>query len=216
MKVYRLPDDLTDAAIFFDMDCTLYTHEEYAQTQIDLPVKRLAEIQGKTFEQMDSEVKAYRKSWAESHGGQAISLGNALTSFGIPIAESIHWREELYRPEDYLAPDKQLRATMECLASRFRLAVVTNNPVSVTVRTLSVLGIADILQTIVGLDTCGVSKPDKSILYKVSELCGREMSRCISVGDRYDIDLALPLEMGMGGILVDGVRDVYTLPELFI
>jgi phosphoglycolate phosphatase/putative hydrolase of the HAD superfamily len=34
------------------------------------------------------------------------------------------------------------------------------------------------------------------------------------VGDRYDIDIALPLELGMGGILVDGVEDVYRLPAL--
>jgi phosphoglycolate phosphatase/putative hydrolase of the HAD superfamily len=39
---------------------------------------------------------------------------------------------------------------------------------------------------------------------------------CLSVGDRYDIDIALPLELGMGGILVDGVEDVYRLPELLL
>ncbi|MDR2796887.1 MAG: HAD family hydrolase, partial [Treponema sp.] len=32
-----------------------------------------------------------------------------------------------------------------------------------------------------------------------------------SVGDRYDMDIALPLSLGMGGILVDGVEDVYHL-----
>jgi phosphoglycolate phosphatase/putative hydrolase of the HAD superfamily len=37
---------------------------------------------------------------------------------------------------------------------------------------------------------------------------------CVSIGDRYDIDLDIPLQMGMGGILVDGVEDVYCLPEL--
>ena len=31
-------------------------------------------------------------------------------------------------------------------------------------------------------------------------------------GDRYDIDLDLLLDMGMGAILVDGVEDVYELP----
>ena len=41
-----------------------------------------------------------------------------------------------------------------------------------------------------------------------------EMVTRLSVGDRYDIDIALPLELGMGGILVDGVEDVYRLPEI--
>jgi phosphoglycolate phosphatase/putative hydrolase of the HAD superfamily len=36
------------------------------------------------------------------------------------------------------------------------------------------------------------------------------------VGDRYDIDIDLPLKLGMGGILVDGVKDVYKLPGILI
>jgi phosphoglycolate phosphatase/putative hydrolase of the HAD superfamily len=37
----------------------------------------------------------------------------------------------------------------------------------------------------------------------------------VSIGDRCDIDIALPLELGMGGILVEGVEDVYALGEIF-
>ena len=40
--------------------------------------------------------------------------------------------------------------------------------------------------------------------------------KCISVGDRYDMDISLPLELGMSGILVSSVNDVYTLPELLM
>jgi phosphoglycolate phosphatase/putative hydrolase of the HAD superfamily len=47
------------------------------------------------------------------------------------------------------------------------------------------------------------------------ELLGADIAGCISIGDRYDIDLALPLKLGMGGILVDGVSDVYRLPAVF-
>lgn len=215
MKVYKLPAELTNPALLFDMDCTLYTHDEYAKTQIDLPVKRLAEKKGKTFEQMNVEVSQYRKNWAQAHSGQSISLSNTLLAFGVSMEENILWRDELFRPEDYLAPDAQLRCVLQVLASRFSLAVVTNNTVSVTVRTLSVLGIDDILQKIVGLDTVKVSKPDKVHFLKAAELCGTSIEQCISIGDRYDIDIALPLEMGMGGILVDSVEDVYKLPDLF-
>jgi phosphoglycolate phosphatase/putative hydrolase of the HAD superfamily len=215
MKVYKLPAELTNPALLFDMDCTLYTHDEYAKTQIDLPIKRLAQLRGKTFEQMNDEVSQYRKNWAENHGGQAVSLSNALLAFGVSMEENIRWRDELFRPEDYLAQDNQLRCVLQVLASRFRLAVVTNNTVSVALRTLSVLGAADLLQKIIGLDTVKVSKPDKSHFLKAAELCGTPIQQCISVGDRYDIDIALPLEMGMGGILVNNVEDVYKLPDLF-
>jgi phosphoglycolate phosphatase/putative hydrolase of the HAD superfamily len=47
-------------------------------------------------------------------------------------------------------------------------------------------------------------------------MCGATLNQCIAIGDRYDIDIALPLELGMGGILVDGVEEVYKLPEILL
>jgi len=214
MKIFRQPSSQVKKAIIFDMDSTLYTHDEYAQSQIELPVKRLAELQGKTFEQMNSEISQYRKKWAETHDGKTISLGNVFISFGISIKESIKWREELCQPEKYLAVDKQLRSVLERLSSCFSLAVVTNNPVSVAVKTLSVLGVYDLLQNIAGLDTYGISKPNKMIFDTVLKSCRVSPEQCISVGDRYDIDIGPALELGMDGILVDGVEDVYKLPDL--
>jgi len=214
MKIFALPQDRSNLSLLFDMDCTLYTHDEYAQTQTDLPIERLARLKGKTFEQMSAEIAVFRKNWADSHDGKAISLGNTLLSFGISIEENIKWREELCCPEKYLREDKKLRSALEKLSARFSLAVVTNNPVSVAIRTLSILGVDDLLQKIVGLDTCYLSKPHESIFLKAAELCGSSVQQCVSVGDRFDIDIALPLGLGMGGILVEGVEDVYSLPEL--
>ena len=37
---------------------------------------------------------------------------------------------------------------------------------------------------------------------------------CISIGDRFDIDLSLALSLGMGGILVSGVEEVWELPRI--
>lgn len=213
MTIYRLPASCY--AIIFDMDNTLYSHPEYAQTQIDLPVKRLAGLQGKSFEKMSREIENYRKNWAAGHNGQTISLANIFTAFGISIQENIRWREELLRPQQYLSRDEQLYDALKQLSLRFALAVVTNNPVSVAVQTLSVLGVGELFCGIVGLDTCGVSKPHEAPFAAAAGLCKTAPENCVSVGDRYDIDIALPLELGMGGILVNGVEDVYKLPELF-
>jgi len=216
MKIFSLPAQSDRKALLFDMDQTLYSHDEYAQTQTDLPVMRLAQIKGKTFEQMSSEISAFRKNWADSHNGKSISLGNTFLSFGISIEENIKWREELCRPQDYLVHDELLHAVLFELSCRFTLAVVTNNPVSVALRTLSVLGVNDVIKNIAGLDTCFLSKPHKDIFYKAAQICGVSVQQCISIGDRFDIDIALPLELGMGGILVGGVEDVYKLSEILI
>jgi phosphoglycolate phosphatase/putative hydrolase of the HAD superfamily len=213
MKTFSLPEKI--AAFLFDMDSTLYTNEEYARTQIDLPVERLAALRGKTFAEMRAEIGECRERWAAAHQGKNISLGNLFRSFGISIEESVRWREELYEPERYLTRDPALRASLAALAPRYGLAVVTNNPVSIARRTLACLGIADLFPVVVGLDTCMVSKPHEAPFLKAAELLACPPSACVSVGDRYDIDIALPLELGMGGILVDGVEDVYTLNSMY-
>jgi phosphoglycolate phosphatase/putative hydrolase of the HAD superfamily len=219
MKVYYLP--VKCAAILFDMDSTLYTNPEYARSQIDLPIEKLACMRGLSFNQMNDEITRYRAGWAKEHNGQGISLGNIFKAFGIGIGESVKWREGLYQPEQYLSKDTELRSALEQLKSRFALSVVTNNPVSIAERTLRVLGVEDLFRTrtvvrIVGLDTCGVSKPHEEPFIQAAALCAAPPKSCVSVGDRYDIDIALPLELGMGGILVNGVEDVYNLPEVLI
>ncbi|MCL2127926.1 MAG: HAD family hydrolase [Treponema sp.] len=214
MKVFSLPARC--AAVLFDMDSTLYSNSAYAQSQIDLPVERLARRHGVSFDEMSGEIARYRKEWADGHEGRKISLANIFLTFGVSIDESCKWRGELCRPEDYLCEDRRLRSALERLKSRFLLSVVSNNPVSVAERTLAVLGAGDLFHAIVGLDTCGVSKPHAEPFLRAADLCGAGPEDCVSVGDRYDIDIALPLELGMGGILVDGVEDVYKLPELLL
>jgi phosphoglycolate phosphatase/putative hydrolase of the HAD superfamily len=216
MKCYKLPAKIS--ALIFDMDGTLYTHDAYLRFQIDSPIERLAAIRGLSFEKMKEEIAGFRRHWAETHGGKQVSLGNLFKeAFGISIEESIRWREELYEPAQYLKPDTKLRETLAALsASSLTLGVLTNNPVLVARKTLACLGVEDLFPVIVGLDSCGVSKPHEKPLRRAAELLGAPVEACVSIGDRYDIDLALPLELGMGGILVDGVEDLYGLPGILL
>jgi phosphoglycolate phosphatase/putative hydrolase of the HAD superfamily len=212
VKVYHLPE--RTSALIFDMDLTLYSHPEYGRYQIDSLIERLAGIRGVSFEEMEREVAAFQKNWAESHGGKLISLSNSLKAFGISIEESIRWREERYDPGRYLVADPVLRETLRTLTKdrSLALAVVTNNPCLVARKTLAALGVGDLFPVVIGLDTCMVSKPHEAPFLKAAELLISPPAECVAIGDRYDIDIALPLELGMGGILVDGVEDVYKLP----
>jgi len=214
MKTFNLPRKWQNLFLIFDMDGTLYTHEEYLQSQTDLPIKRLAGLRGKSFEQMSAEISEYRRKWSSSHNGKSLSLANTFTAFGITIEENIKWRDELCRPQDFLKPDLFLRSALEKLAAFHTLILVTNNPVSVAHRTLSCLGVPDMFKNIAGLDTCGVSKPNKAIFDYLERSCNISAGSSVSIGDRYDIDIAPALEYGMGGILVENMEDVYTLPGL--
>jgi phosphoglycolate phosphatase/putative hydrolase of the HAD superfamily len=210
------------------MDGTLYTHAEYLASQTELLLGRLARIHGKSRETMKAEFDGFRAAWDREYRGRAgeekISMGNAFKAFGVSIEENVRWREELYQPERYLRKDPRLRETLLRLSGKgpnpgrppFLLAVLTNNPVSIARRTLCCLGVEDCFSALTGLDTCMVSKPHRLPFQRTAESLGLPPERCVSIGDRREIDIVLPLEMGMGGILVEGVEDVYALPDVLM
>ncbi|MBR4823471.1 MAG: HAD family hydrolase [Spirochaetaceae bacterium] len=212
MKIYRIPAETK--AILFDIDSTLYTNAFYAHEQVDVQLRHFAKLKGLAYEEAKAKIDAYRQNWAKEHGGAKTSFGNTLTAFGISIEESVRWREKLIDPAEYLEYDAKLVETMEKLAQKYKIAAVTNNPMIPAKKTLEVLGVISFFDEIIALDTCFVSKPHKLPYKRAAQNLGLGFEQCLSVGDRYDIDLAVPLEMGMGGILVTGVKDVYTLPEI--
>lgn len=212
MKVYKIPEN--PEAIIFDIDSTLYTSEAYAFEQVDCQVREFAKQRGISAEKARHMVSDYRKKFAAEHEGSKVSLGNTLLAFGVPIEQSIEWRKTLLEPSDFLSEDKVLQETLKFLSDKYKLICVTNNPVLPARKTLEALGISDFFPDIVGLDTCLKSKPAIEPFETAVKKLGLKVEQCIAVGDRYDLDVDLPLKMGMGGILVNGVNDVYKLKDI--
>ena len=217
MKVYKIPSDLR--AFIFDIDSTLYTNQAYAFEQVDCQVRQFAKERGITADEARRMVADYRKKFAAEHNGSKVSLGNTLLAFGVPIEQSVQWRRELLEPADFLGRDEKLIETLKILQSKYKLICVTNNPVLPARKTLDAIGISDFFPEIVGLDTCFKSKPALEPFETAVERLSKSSEsiikneNCVAIGDRYDMDIALPLEMGMGGILVNGVEEVYQIPK---
>ena len=211
VKLYNLPEN--PKTLIFDIDSTLYTNAAYAFEQVDCQVRQFARDRGITADEARKMVSDYRRQFAAANNGKKISLGNTLLAFGIPIAQSVEWRKTLMEPADFLERDEKLRTTLETLSQKFKLICVTNNPVFTARKTLDAIGVSEFFPEIVGLDTCLKSKPAVEPFMKACEITQTQPQNCIAIGDRYDMDIALPLDLGMGGILVDGVEDVYTLPS---
>lgn len=222
MHVFFLPP--SPECIIFDIDSTLYENAAYQRAQVDCQIDYFASSRGVSREEADRMIEEARIAYAEGRGENRLprggetrakaSLGNALSLLGVPIEESVRWRKKLLHPELFLTRDEKLRRTLGALAERFSFCVVTNNPVEVGERTLATIGVLEFFPRIIGLDTFMRSKPCRTVFAEAARMCGVEVRRCVSVGDRFEIDIALPLEMGMGGVLVDGVRDVYRLPDV--
>ena len=213
MKIYKIPDDLR--AFIFDIDSTLYTNQAYAFEQVDCQVRQFAKERGITADEARRMVADYRKKFAVEHNGSKVSLGNTLLAFGMPIEQSVQWRRELLEPADFLGRDEQLIETLKILQAKYKLICVTNNPILPARKTLEAIGVSEFFPDIVGLDTCLKSKPALEPFQTAVERLGDgiKAENCLAVGDRYDMDIALPLEMGMGGILVSGVEEVYQISK---
>lgn len=212
MRIVALPPVIR--ALVFDVDQTLYDNQAYFGSQKTLLLRRLAEELGRPEAEVNRLVSMVREAHAARHGGRAPSFGNTFLEFGVSIEESVRWREELFTPEVYLTPDGELAQAITALGARFELAIVTNNPASVALRTLRALGVERLFPEglVVGLDTTGVSKPTIIPYRLVSEKVDVPLTEMVSIGDRLEVDIELPVAYDMGGILVERMQDVYELP----
>lgn len=213
MKLYSIKKN--SETIIFDIDSTLYTNKTYASEQIDVQIRFIADEMNMDYKVLKKQIESYRNEEALKNG-QKQSLGNTLIHFGIPLSKSIELREKLLKPELYIKKDYRLRKVLEMLKTKYKLITVTNNPFKPAFKTLEVLGVQDLFIDIISLDKSSVSKPHQKPFELASQKAGSPWDKCISVGDRFSIDLEIPLKMGMGGILVTGVEEVYRLPEILL
>jgi HAD superfamily hydrolase (TIGR01549 family) len=212
MKIIGIPDVVR--GLIFDVDLTLYENHTYYNLLSTLLIRRLASHLGQSEEQTEAEIGRIREAYAREHEGRGLSLGNVFLRLGIPIAESARWRAELFEPEKHLQPDPRLVETLFRLAPLYRLGVVTNNARETGLRTLRALGVEHYFECVIGLDTSGESKPAIRPFEMACNALGLPLQECISIGDRLEVDIECPVAHGMGGILVEGINDVYHLPDV--
>jgi HAD superfamily hydrolase (TIGR01509 family) len=202
------------SALVFDLDNTLYTNPRYAAFQEDVLVERLGRELGLGAEAATAKISELRSARAAAGLGKT-SLGRLFAALGVEIATSVAWREECYEPGKWLVKDPRLDRALETLSKRFVLALVTNNPRLIGEKSLEALGVRARFSALVGLDDTFSGKPAPEPFALVARRLGLDPRSCVSIGDRFDVDLAPAMELGMGAILVDGVEDVYRLPDLF-
>jgi phosphoglycolate phosphatase/putative hydrolase of the HAD superfamily len=213
MKRYNVREPVV--LLIFDIDSTLYSNDAYAAFQNDALIQRLADERHVAFANAKAEVDRARKARADRSGGKTTSLGNAFLELGVSIQTSVRWRIEEIEPKKWLSRDASLVAALRSLAGNgYKLCSVTNNPRQVGEKALDALGVYDYFDFVIGLDDTFKSKPEPEPFLLAAKKGEEPHERCVSIGDRYDVDCATPISLGMGAILVDGVRDVYEMGGL--
>lgn len=202
-------------ALIFDLDSTLYDNSAYARFQTDILIERLAEERGEPIASCKALLDRMRQERRRLEGSDT-SLGNLFLALGIPMETNIAWREELIRPAEWLAPDAKLKAALGALEQSFRLCLVTNNPRSVGLASLEALGVSRHFPILIGLDDTRRSKPDPAPFQLAAKRLGLKAEVLVSIGDREDVDIRPALGLGMGGILIASVEEVYSLPGILL
>jgi Predicted hydrolase (HAD superfamily) len=209
MKVIAIAGE--PSALVFDLDNTLYTNPAYAASQEEALVERLGLELNIGPEAAAAKIAALRAERTAAGLGKT-SLGWLFAALGIDMATSVRWREECILPEKWLKKDERLDRALGLLGVGYRLALMTNNPRLVGEKSLEALGVRRHFSILVGLDDTYSGKPAPEPFVETARRLGIAPESCVSIGDRFDVDLAPAMELGMGAILVDGVEDVYELP----
>jgi FMN phosphatase YigB (HAD superfamily) len=212
MKIVFLPSIIN--GLLFDVDLTLYSNKDYYESQKQLLVNELALESGLPYEEALLEINRFRDEYALDHGGRKPALGKIFLNYGISVEKSCEWRTKLFKPEDYLCHDSKLVETMEVLQSKYAIAAVTNNTTEIVNRTLSILGVKKYFSVVIGLDRSLSVKPSMIPFEMAAKDLDIPVSELVSIGDRLEIDIELPVKNGMGGILVENMEEVYSLPSL--
>jgi len=211
MKIYHLPKHIK--ALVFDVDMTLYDNREYYDSQTDLFINRLSQHLGISYDEITEKVRAIREEFKRSTG-RNLTLGQTVFKLGISLDENFRWRNELFKPEDFLKPDLNLQKTLEKLQKGFKIAAATNNTSQIALRTLKVLGIGEFFPIVIGIDISQESKPTMKPFLMISEQLNIPLNEIVSIGDRFSVDLELPIKNSMGAILIEKMSDVYELPSI--
>lgn len=210
MKTFSLNKEKAKALIF-DIDLTLYDNLDYYNSQERLVMEKLARELDRSCDDVIAEVVKLRDD-AQKHQGRRPTLGGTIARhYGFDIREIVRWREELFEPEQYLDKDQELHDTLAELSGRYMIAAVTNNPTSIARRTLKALDIERFFKPVIGLDCTYVPKPSMIPYNLVLQDFGIYAENIIVIGDRYEVDLELPVKHGMGGILIEALDEVRQL-----
>jgi putative hydrolase of the HAD superfamily len=124
-----------------------------------------------------------------------------------------HFAEEI-SPELYLERDERVVELLKILGGRFELYIYTNNNRRLTASIMNILGITGLFRQVFTIEDYWLAKPDHRALREVIGQIGRKPEECVFVGDRYDIDLRLPAELGSTVFLVGSVEELFPLCKL--
>lgn len=199
--------------IIFDLDGTLYVCENFAAGIHDAAAAYIAGLKGISQDEAALLMGAARKKLAEENG-TVQTLSAVCRELGGSVQELHRHFVHKLRPEAYLVRDERVIRLLETLAERFPLYIYTNNNCALTTRIINHLGLNHALNGLFTIDDEWRAKPDEEMVKRILETIGLSPDEALFVGDRYDVDLRVPEQLGCPVYLCQNLEQLLRLEEL--
>lgn len=201
--------------IVFDLDGTLYVCDRFAAEIKAASVTYIAGLKRISQEEAGQLMAATRRRLTEE-SGTVQTISTVCRELGGSIQELHRLFERTLRPEAYLVRDERVIRLMERLAERHSLYIYTNNNRVLTARILNYLGLDGAVSGIFTIDDEWRSKPDEEMVVRLLKAIGRSPHEALFVGDRYDVDLRVPEQLGCPVYLSQNLEQLLRLEHLLI
>ena len=200
-------------AIIFDLDGTLYVDRELGWEIHQSACRTIARVRGVPLSRAEELLKETKERLV-AELGYRVSLTRTCTELGADIPE-LHRRfcEEI-TPEAFLQQDDRVVELLKRLGTRYELYLYTNNNLCLANRIMRLIGIEGMFRRVYSIEDSWRPKPDRRVLEEMLREIGCRPDECLFVGDRYDVDLMVPREMGAQVFLSASVEELLTLEDV--
>lgn len=196
-------------AIVFDLDGTLYQEERLGEQVNQSAINYVADLKGVSPAEAEKLLQQTRAQDLE--GG---TLSRAVVALGGTLKE-LHRRFAAdCTPETLLKPDPRVQELLRALGKRYRLHLYTNNNRDLSGRIMERIGITGLMDRVFTIEDYWIPKPDRTIIADILSQIGCLPSETLFVGDRYEVDLAVPKTLGCAVLETRTTEELLTLADL--
>ena len=200
-------------ALVFDLDGTLYVSSSLGTELSYSASQYIAELKGMAPNEAGRLIGDTRRRLAEKNGFEA-TLSVVCRELGGDLRELHRRFAAEIRPEEYLVRDERVVALMRMLGKKFALFIYTNNNLPLSAAIIRILGLDGLFGQVFTIEESWRPKPDRDALQDIYRCIGRTPDECLFVGDRYDVDLRFPAELGSAVCLVKSTGELLHLCTL--
>ncbi len=197
-------------AIVFDLDGTLYVSDDLAHEIKLIAGRYIASLTGiETSDALQLIINTQKRLSVLSD--RETTLTEACLELGGDVKQLHRIFANELNPELFLKRDPGLVKLLKRLEHQFELYIYTNNNRALTEKILKSLGVSGLFRQLFTIEDFWQPKPNITALEKIFALIDRKPTECLFVGDRYDVDLRSPAQMGSSVFLSKSVQELLVL-----